>query len=172
MPPERFEESGTAARALPLEGQGTLDEEVHVILSFNFEELRALASGADLLLSEPYSVSGSAVAAPAEALMQVEILRGRLTGDISVATLAQQRAIRSAVGLIRDGLHERLEAAVLEYHPAHEEPVALYFDYAHSVTVLRRLDEMGSEMNAMIELITGTPADPATAASVTFPDDG
>lgn len=142
-----------------------------MILSFNFEELQALASGADLLLSEPASVSESSVAAPSEALAQVEVLRGRLTGDMTVSTLSQQRAIRSAVGLITEGLQDRLEAAVLEYHPAHEQAVALYFDYAHSVTVLNRLDEMGAEMTAMIELITGEPATASTSSSVTFPDE-
>lgn len=143
-----------------------------MILSFNFEELRALAAGADLLLAEPSSLSESSVAAPSEALAQVEILRGRLTGDITVTTLDQQRAIRSAVGLITDGLHERMDAAVLELHPAHEEAVALYFDYAHSLTVLGRIDEMGSEMSAMIELITGAPATASSASDITFPDGG
>lgn len=143
-----------------------------MILSFNFEELRALESGADLLLSEPQSVSESAVAAPAEALVQVEVLRGRLTGDMSVTTLSQQRAIRSAVLLISEGLHERLETSVLEHHPAHEEAVALYFDYAHSLTVLRRVDQLGSEMTAMVELITGAPATAAASATITFPDEG
>lgn len=143
-----------------------------MILSFNFEELRALASGADLLLADPASVSESSVVETAEALAQVEIIRGRLNGDITVTTLSEQRAIRLAVGLITEELQDRLEAAVLEFHPAHEEAVALYFDYAHSVTVLNRIDEMGHEMSAMIELITGGPATASTSSSVTFPDDG
>lgn len=141
-----------------------------MILNCSFEELRALASGAELLLVGPDLPSEGAVAAPAEAMAQVELLRPRLTSSLSIPTLAEQRAVRSAVALICEGLHDRMDAKVLEYHPAHEEAVSLYFDYAHALAVLSRLDEMGSEMGGMIELMTGAPPTAQSASSVNFPD--
>lgn len=141
-----------------------------MILNCNFEELRALASGAELLLSGDRHAAEGGIAAPSAAAPAVERLRPRLDGDLSIPTLAAQRDIRSAVAAICEELHERLEAKVIEFHPAHEEAVSLYFDYAHAFGVLSRLDEMGVEMSAMIELITGEPASDETASSVSFPD--
>lgn len=141
-----------------------------MILFCNFEELRALASGAELLLSGVETRSESAVAAPAEALAQVELLRPRLTASLSIETLASQQAVRGAIAVICEELHERLEEKVLEYHPAHEEAVSLYFDYAHAIAVLSRLDEMGAEMRGIIELMTGAPPTAVSSASVSFPD--
>lgn len=142
-----------------------------MILSCNYEELRALESGAELILSEYAHHSQGAVAAPVEVLTQVERLRPRLgAGPLSIDSLADQRAVRGAVAFICESLHDRLESKVLEFHPAHEEAVSLYFDYAHVIAVLKRLDEMGSEMSALIELMTGEPPTPEAAASVSFPD--
>jgi hypothetical protein len=141
-----------------------------VILNCNFEELRALATGAELFLSEDRLASEGCIAAPSAAAPAVERLRPRLTGDLSIPTLAAQREVRRAVAAICEDLHDRLEAKVIEYHPAHEEAVSLYFDYAHAFGVLARLDEMGAEMTAMVELITGEPATDVAAAEVTFPD--
>lgn len=141
-----------------------------MILHCNFEELRALSTGVELVLSEPAVSATSAVAAPAEAVALVEMLAPRLSGDLSVGTLAEQRQLREAVSLICASLHLRMDERILEFDPAHEEAVNLYFDYAHSRTVLDRVDRMGSEMDAIIELITGEPATSETAALVTFPD--
>lgn len=141
-----------------------------MILSCNFEELRALASGADLVLAEDPRSAGSSVVAPAEARTHVSLLRPRLTGDLSIGTLAEQRTVRSAVALISEGLHERLGETVLAHHPAHEEAVLLYFDYAHTIAILSRLDAMGAEMTAMIEVVTGTAPSPESARTFEFPD--
>lgn len=141
-----------------------------MILQCNFEEIRALAAGAELVFAHEPTGESSAVAAPAEAATQIEQLLPRLTGDISIHTLADQQQVRAAVAAICGTLHERLEARVLEYHPAHEEAVAYYFDYAHSRTVLHRLDSIGAEMNAMIELMTGAPATAESARAITFAD--
>lgn len=141
-----------------------------MILTFVFEELRALAAGADLLLSGYESRARGAVAAPADTLALIETLRPRLTGDLSVTNLAEQRALRRAVGSISEGLHDQMEEKVLEYHPGHEEAVALYFDYAHTIAVLERLDAVGTEMTAMIELMTGAPPTEDSARSISFPD--
>ena len=141
-----------------------------MILHCNFEELRALASGAELLLMEYQSSAPEYVVAPSEAATDVERLRTRLHESLSIATLAEQRSVRKAVGAICEELHERLEEKVLQFHPAHEEAVSLYFDYAHAFGVLSRLDEMGIEMAGIIELMTGGPVRDCSANSVTFPD--
>jgi hypothetical protein len=141
-----------------------------VILHCNFEELRALASGAELLLADGGNAPTGAVAAPAEALAQVSLLQPRLNGSLSIETLSEQRWVRRAVAAICQNLHDRLDEKVLEYHPAHEEAVALYFDYAHAFAVLKRLDVMGKEMVGMIELITGETASDEAARTINFPD--
>ncbi len=141
-----------------------------MILTFNYEELRALAEGAEMLLSRWDRSSPGPVAAPVEALAEVELLRPRLTGALSIDTLAEQRSVRGAVALICDRLHDRMEEKVLEYHPAHEEAVALYFDYAHAFSVLNRIDEIGAEMSAMIELITGQLPSTRSASGLSFPE--
>jgi len=141
-----------------------------VILNCNFEELRALASGAELLLGVGASPSSGMVAAPSEALVQVSLLQPRLNASLSIDSLSEQRWVRLAVAAICQNLHDRLDEKVIEYHPAHEEAVALYFDYAHAFGVLKRLDEMGVEMAGMIELITGSKPTDISAQTVTFPD--
>ena len=141
-----------------------------MILSFNFEELRALETGAELFLAEHSHASGSPIVAPSEARADVERLRPRLAAAISISTLADQRTLRKAVAAIAGDLHERMEETVLRYHPAHEEAVSLYFDYAHVFGVLTRLDEIGTEMSALIELMTGGPISDEAARAVTVPD--
>lgn len=141
-----------------------------MILHCNFEELRALSSGAELILAGDSAEQNSAVAAPAEGMAQVEQLVSRLGGDFAIDSLAEQRRVRSAVDLICENLRSRLDNLVVEYHPGHEEAVANYFDFAHARAVLHRLDGMGMEMNALIELITGAPATDETAESISFPD--
>jgi hypothetical protein len=138
-----------------------------VILHCNFEELRALSSASELIVADSYG-RGGGVAAPAEALVMVEHLLPRLTGDVSIETLDDQRRVQKAVDFICGDLHRRLDDKIIETHPANEEAVALYFDYGHSRTVLYRLEQMGAEMEAIIDLISGT--NPAAASTVTFPD--
>lgn len=140
-----------------------------MILHCNFEELRALESGAELLLSDSLRASQGAIVAPSAVATDVERLRTRLTESLSIGTLAEQRSVRAAVSAICEELHERLEEKVLQYHPAHEEAVLLYFDYAHAFGVLNRLDEMGAEMSALIGVMNGAVTDEA-AATVEFPD--
>lgn len=141
-----------------------------MILNCNFEELRALASGAELVQMGQTQAAHAPAAAPSEAMPHLDLLRTRLDADLSIETLSEQRSVRTAVSAICEGLHERLEEKVIEFHPAHEEAVALYFDYAHAFAVLKRLDVMGAEMEALIELMTGAPATAASASSVSFPD--
>ena len=133
-----------------------------MILHFNFEELRALSAAIELMAID--SGRFGAVSAPPEGVAKVEQLLPRLTGDFSIDSLEDQRRVREAVGILVSDLHRRLDDKVLEFHPAHEEAVALYFDYAHGRTVLNRLDRMGAQMEAIIDLIGDHNA------AVNFPD--
>ena len=139
-----------------------------MILHCNFEELRALASAGETVVSAAEAASAGAVSAPAEGVAKVEMLLPRLTGDFSIDTLDDQRRVRHAVSVIVDDLHTRLDNTIIEYNPAHEEAVTLYFDYGHSRSVLHRLDVIGAEMEAMVDLITG--GRPDLGGSITFPD--
>jgi hypothetical protein len=141
-----------------------------VILSCNYEELQALATGAELLLDYGQVPSSGAIAAPAESMAGVAQLRPRLTAPLNIETLAEQRWVRKAVATICRELHVRMDGKVLEFHPGHEEAVSLYFDYAHAYSVLSRLDEMGTEMTAIIELITGQLPTEQSAKAVHFPE--
>lgn len=134
-----------------------------MILHFNFEELRALSAAIELMATDSGRLG--AVSAPPEGVAKVEQLLPRLTGDFSIDSLEDQRRVREAVGILVSDLHRRLDDKVLEFHPAHEEAVALYFDYAHGRTVLNRLDRMGAQMEAIIDLIGDH-----SAAGINFPD--
>lgn len=168
----RLRESVGLARALLNLGTGTdrIEPEEVVILDFNFEEIRALSAGAELLLDSRETRSSGTVAAPPEAISHVALLKPRLNGALSIESLDEQRQVRRAVAAICQLLHDRMDEMVLQYHPAHEEAVAYYFDYAHAFGVLGRLDAMGVQMSAMIELITGSEPTDSTARMVSFPD--
>lgn len=140
-----------------------------MILHCNYEELHALEAGAELIL-DPFSMGTGGVAAPMQAVTEVAMLQPRLRQSLTIVTLEDQRLVRRAIDAICTALHERMDEKVLEYHPAHEEAVALYFEYAHAFGVLRRLDVIGSEMTGMIELMTGERASDEAARKVTFPD--
>ena len=135
-----------------------------MILHCNFEEIRALMAASELIVADAHDRAG-AVAAPPEGVVMVEQLLPRLTGDVSIETLQDQRRVQKAVNFIVGDLHRRMDQRIIDAHPADEEAVALYFDYGHSRSVLHRLDQMGAEMEAIVELIGG-----GTAAGVTFPD--
>ena len=160
------------ARPLPklIAETWTLTREDQLILNCNFEELQALLGGAEMLLDGSESSPSGAVAAPTEALSQVALLVPRLTGSLDIETLSEQRWLRRAVAAICQGLHDRMDEKVLQFHPAHEEAVAYYFDYAHAFAVLGRLDAIGTEMSAMIELMTGDAPSEEAALRVSFPD--
>jgi hypothetical protein len=129
-----------------------------MILRCNFEELRALASAGEAVV---------AAAAP-ETGAKVDVLLPRLTGDVSIDTLDDQRGVRQAVSAIVDDLRERMDRDIIAQGPASEDAVNLYFDYGYSRSVLHRLDEMGSEMEALADLITG--GHPELAGAIHFPD--
>lgn len=140
-----------------------------MILHFNYEELRALRSGARTLLGrEPGS--SSPVLAPPESRARIEELERRLVGDLSLHTLEELRHVEVAVAAIVEFLRVELEATVVATHAAGEEAVAAYFDFAHALTVSHRLEEVSGEMSALIEVMTGRPPDAETAGAFRFPD--
>jgi hypothetical protein len=139
-----------------------------MILQCNFEELGALREGARSFLGNTPG-GGSSVAAPPEGRAEVEALLPRLVGDLSIRTLADQRRILRGVLAIVERLKEEMDAAVLSAHPGDEIAVAAYFQYGHALVVLGRLAEMGQEMEALIEVVTGAPATQAVAETFHFP---
>lgn len=139
-----------------------------MILGCNFEELGALKQGAEALLGESFG-EGAPVAAPPEGRAEVEALLPRLSGDLAIETLAEHREVLRAVSVIVDRLREEMDLSVMATHPADETAVASYFLYAHALAVLVRLSEMGQEMEALIEVVTGGPATPEIAETFLFP---
>ncbi len=140
-----------------------------MILYVSYEELRALKAGADALLVEGGGEEAT-VLAPAEDRARVEAFAPLLVGDVSLSTLEQLRGVQIAVTAIVECLRAEMEATVLNTHAAHEYAVSAYFDFAHALCVADRLQEMASEMAAMIELVTGEPASPEAARTFRFPD--
>lgn len=140
-----------------------------MILHFNYEELTALKAGARSFLDREEEGDSRVMAPPAERV-RVESLLPRLEGDLSLPTLAELRAVQSAVDVIVECLRVEMESVVVATHAADEQAVAAYFDFAHGLTVAHRLDEMASEMEAMIELVTGEPPTSVTSRSFHCPD--
>lgn len=140
-----------------------------MILRCNYEELTALRHGAGVVLRADASEPCSVLAPPAERA-QVEAWAGALAGDVSLGTLAEQVEAEAAVRTIVACLRAEMDAAVVATHPADETAVASYFDYAHALAVLARLEDMGEHMRALIEIVTGGPPDSTLAAAFAFPD--
>jgi len=140
-----------------------------MILRCNFEELGALRKGASTLLGES-SGEASPVVAPPEGREEVEALLPRLIGDLTMETLADQRRVLRGVKAIVAHLKEEMDISVLSTHPADELAVSSYFLYAHALAVLKRVSEVGQEMEALIEVVTGAPATREVAANFRFPN--
>lgn len=139
-----------------------------MILRCSFEELSALRGGAQSALRA--SSGGAGVAAPPEALVHVEALLPRLDGDLSLGTLADQRRVESAVLLVLTHLHERMDRLILEQYVGAEDAVNAYFDYANVLTFHERVRDIGHEMTAIVELVTGESPTEQTAREISFPD--
>jgi hypothetical protein len=137
-----------------------------MILKLSFEEVTALSSATERLLVSP---DGGGVAAPPEVLAELEA-HLPLQGDISVMTLAQQRRLARAMDYVIDHLKARMDAFIVELYVGADDAVNAYFDYANVLSLRARLDPMGREMVALIELMTGAPPSPQTAEQVTFLD--
>ncbi|TVR50384.1 MAG: hypothetical protein EA421_17200 [Gemmatimonadales bacterium] len=140
-----------------------------MIVACNYEEVTALSHGARSFLGNEEG-TGVAVAAPPSGRMAVEGLLPRLSGDFSLNTLAEQKEVEKAVQLIVSHLREAMNTHVLATHAAAEVAVSAYFDYAHALTVLDRVQAVGSEMSALVELLTGQSPTDDMRESFQFPD--
>ena len=140
-----------------------------MIVHCNFEELTALKAGARQVL-DGYAPEHGMIAAPPEEREQVAALVPQLGGDFSVTTLAQQRSLLHAVSIIVGILRIEMESVVTANHAAHEGAVSAYFDFAHALSVQARLYEVGLEMEALVELVTGEPVTEEFARDFVFPD--
>jgi hypothetical protein len=140
-----------------------------VILHCNYEELQALKAGGDAFHEEE-GVGSSYASAMPESRARVETLLPRLVGDLAVPSLAEARDLQDALDTIVEHLLITLETAVVATHAADEGAVAAYFDYAHALSVSHRLRRLAAEMEALVELLTGEPADEEAALTFRFPD--
>ncbi len=140
-----------------------------MIVYCNFEELTALKAGAHQVL-DGYAPEHGMIAAPPEERERVAALVPQLGGDFSVTTLAEQRSLLHAVAIIVGILRVEMESMVTANHPAHEVAVSAYFDFAHALSVQTRLYEVGLEMEALVELVTGGPVTEELARDFVFPD--
>lgn len=125
-----------------------------MILSCTYEELEALRHGADSVADAD----------------EIGVVAEQFAGDLSVATLQEQQALARALETIVETLRVEMDAAVLATHAADEGAVAAYFDFAHALSVLGRVREMGEHMRAMIEVVHGSADGEQQVAGFAFPD--
>ena len=140
-----------------------------MILHFNYEELTALRAGAEAFLDREGDVGGG-VLAPPEERARVQALLPMLQGDLSLSTLEELRAVKTAVDAVVAALRAEMESLVVTMHAADEGAVAAYFDFAHGFAVAHRLGGMASGMEALIEVVTGSPVTDESARTFQFPD--
>ena len=139
-----------------------------MILTCNYEELTVLRCGAQACLeARPTSGSDST---PSAMRVAVESLLVRLTGDLSLSTLGEQMEVERAVHAIVEYLRSEMDLRVLETHPAAEPSVAAYFDFAHALSVLGRVRDIGKGMSVLVEVMNGGPQDEEAIRSFVFPD--
>jgi hypothetical protein len=135
-----------------------------MILHVSFEEVSALNSAAQRLLGPS---SGGGVVAPPEALAELES-RLPVSGDVSVETLAEQTRLLGALDFVLTHLKRRMDAVVLEQYVGSDDAVNAYFDYANVLTIRTRLEAIGREMAALIELMTGKAPSGEAAQRISF----
>jgi hypothetical protein len=140
-----------------------------MIVTCSYEEIVALEHGGRAFLAHGGSEESS-VAAPSAGRAAVESLLPRLTGDLSIRTMADQQELERGARLIVEHLRQEMDALVVTIHPAAEETVAAYFDFAHALAFLGRVEDAGSEMRALIEVMTGRSPTQRTIRTFHFPD--
>jgi hypothetical protein len=140
-----------------------------VILYLSFEELTALGAEAERLL-DAATAAGGGIAAPPQLLAEVEQFARLLIGDVTVSSLEHQRSMRRVVDHLLQRCRTRMDDSIVEQHPAAESAVAAYFDYAHVLAASDRLDRVGAEMTALVEVMTGEKPESETARRFSFPE--
>jgi hypothetical protein len=141
--------------------------EVAVILYLNFEELSALGECADHVLA---AGAGHGIAAPPHFIAEVEHFAHIITGDVNIPNIAEQKRMQAVVNNLLGGSRSRLDRIIVEQHAAAEDAIAAYFNYAHVLTVARRIESIGLEMSAIIELMTGETVDSEAGRRFSFED--
>ncbi len=140
-----------------------------MIMYCTFEELSALVAGAQRVLSEADDAA-VVVAAPPQIVADLEALTPRLTGDLVIITLAEQRSVARASAYILADLKQRMDSTIVEENPASEASVQAYFEYANVLTFEDRLRRIGDQISALVELMTGAPPTEETARTLSFPE--
>ena len=140
-----------------------------MILHCDYEELAALTAAVGRALDP--AGREHVLAAPTQAVADLEALLPRLGGDIAVDSLAEQASLHRALAYLSGEVRARMESIILDQHPAAEDAVLAYFDYARVLAVLVRIDRIGHEMAAIVELMTGQDATSDSAQRFSFPDD-
>jgi hypothetical protein len=138
-----------------------------MILHCTFEELSVMNAAAERVLA---NAGDGGVAAPPQVITDIEALSPQLSGDIGVESLSELQSIQRAVQYLLEDARERTDALILQQHPAAEMAVLSYFEYAHILTFMERVDRVGAQMSALIELMTGTAPTEETARQVSFAD--
>jgi hypothetical protein len=130
-----------------------------MILHLSFEELCALSAEAERVLAGSRA-AGYGVAAPPQFRAEVEQFAELLVGDVEVENLVQQRSMQRVIDHLLNGCRLRLDATIVDLHPAAEQAVAAYFDYAHMLVTRHRLAAIGSELEALVHSAAGGEPDP------------
>lgn len=137
-----------------------------MILHCSYEELTALDAAVERVL---VAIDQGGVAAPPEVVPDLEALAPRLHGDISIRTLDEQVSIEKAIGYLLGDARERTDSFILDEYASAESAIRSYFEYAHLLTVLDRVRQIGHEIRSILEVMTGKPPDQA-ARSIPFED--
>lgn len=140
-----------------------------MILTCNYEEMVALNAGARAYL-DSHTEFEARVAAPSASRVAVESLVDQLDGDLSLLTLAEQMDVERALRLVVNHLRSEMDERVIAAHPADEHAVIAYFEFAHALSVLGRVREIGAEMKAIVEVMTGESPSEAAVTDFVFPD--
>ena len=140
-----------------------------MILYLSFEELSALNTSAAAVLAD-HAAGALGIAAPPQAIAEIELLIPHFVGDLSLRSLDEQRRAQRAVRHLTLHARRHMEHTVLAQHPADEGAVAAYFDYAHLLTVGRKLELLGEEMAALIRLLTEHHPESEDGRRFTFPE--
>ncbi len=143
---------------------------LHMILRCNYEQLQALRSGAAAFLGLDAGVEGQGVAAPPLARSRVEALLSRLDGDLSIQTLSEQRELEAGVRAVVEFLENEMKALVGQMGPTDEATLDAYTEFAQAYAVLLAVRDMGSRMEALIEIMVGPPISPEIERGFEFPD--
>ncbi|MBR9989016.1 MAG: hypothetical protein KFH98_04625 [Gemmatimonadetes bacterium] len=140
-----------------------------MILYLSFEELAALGSCAERMLLANMS-GGHGIAAPPQLVADVEQFSHRLTGDVAISSLEDQRTLELVVRHLLDQARAAMDEAVILQHAAAESAVAGYFEYAHVLAVSHRLAAIGQEMAAIVQVMTGDDPDSESGRRFSFPE--